>query len=508
MARFARNGGSGLFLGHDFIFARLVPRRFFMNTTSILPSKFDCPRNLVPHVQKVFAGEYAPPVEIPAPNTILDLGANVGAFTLWAKARWPEARVYAYEPVESTFHLFQANVAGLAGVFAHHLAVSASAPVDFNDYEDIALGKNNCGEASFYDLGGQTRETELVERVHPLNLASAEFVKLDTEGCELEILQNLDLTLTNVIALEWHRAADRKKIHQLLTMAAPDFICVKDQKTAPERGLLLYVRGSLAGAKAWRKLFLAVPFDHGLTFGFNESYIRLLMQPPLPLKRGSVFGDSLVPRARNALIAEFMDSFDCTHLLFIDTDLKFSTAQVLRICSHDVPIVGGCYAKKIKGPAQWVLNTDPDFPQPEASGLQRVRFNGTGFLCIRKDVPERMIAACPELAYQPDHRPGEVEHDLFSVGVYRAPGVAADVPGRYLSEDWYFCQRALDLGIPVYADTKVVPWHTGEMDFPSEATTPPPSPQPQGAADGDASAGIIPAGPVGEAVQAAVAERA
>src|SRR3954464_3973004 len=44
-------------------------------------------------------------------NTILDVGANAGIYSLVAKAVHPDARVYAFEPVERIFSHLKDNCA-------------------------------------------------------------------------------------------------------------------------------------------------------------------------------------------------------------------------------------------------------------------------------------------------------------------------------------------------------------------------------------------------------------
>jgi hypothetical protein len=186
------------------------------------------------------------------------------------------------------------------------------------------------------------------------------------------------------------------------------------------------------------------------------------MAPPVALQVATVDGDSLVSRARNTLTASFLAS-DCTHLLFIDTDLIFSGEQIARLLDHQVPIVGGFYPKKQDGPLAWVCNAHPHFPPPdEATGLQSLRYIGTGFLLVERSVFTRMIEAHPQIAYTADQT-ARPEHDLWPVGVH---------DGRYLSEDWAFCQRALDLGIPVLGDTRVILKHIGTAVFPLQSQQP------------------------------------
>jgi hypothetical protein len=207
-----------------------------------------------------------------------------------------------------------------------------------------------------------------------------------------------------------------------------------------------------------RKLFVALPSYGSVPMGFVKCLIKLLMDPPVALQVCTVDGDSLVSRARNTLTASFLAS-DCTDFLFIDTDLIFSGEQIARMLAHDVPIVGGFYPKKQDGALAWVCNAKLDFPAPDARGLQSLRYIGTGFLLVKREVFTRMIEAHPESAYIADGT-GRAEHDLWPVGIH---------DGRYLSEDWAFCQRALDLGYDVLGDTQVILKHIGTAVFPLQS---------------------------------------
>ncbi len=51
-----------------------------------------------------------------APDLVLDVGANVGCFTGFAKSLWPECRVVAVEPHPDNFTVLRDTVGGLPGV--------------------------------------------------------------------------------------------------------------------------------------------------------------------------------------------------------------------------------------------------------------------------------------------------------------------------------------------------------------------------------------------------------
>lgn len=212
------------------------------------------------------------------------------------------------------------------------------------------------------------------------------------------------------------------------------------------------------------RLSVGLPVYGGYHPHFVPGLLRLIQSPPCHLRLLPLVGDSLVSRARNRIAATFLADPDATHLLFLDTDLIFSPDHVARLISHDLPIVAGLYPKKQPG-LKWVCNTREAFggPDPETK-LQRVLYAGTGALLIAREVLEKLRELHPELHYDPDAGEPELDYtDFFRVGIHRD-----EVTGRrrYLSEDWYFCQMAIDAGYQIYADTGVILKHCGDAIYP------------------------------------------
>lgn len=210
-------------------------------------------------------------------------------------------------------------------------------------------------------------------------------------------------------------------------------------------------------------VFVAVPCYGNVPADFMLCMMRMQANPPCNLTIKMVIGDSLVARARNTLAAEFIKCSDCTHILFLDSDLIFSSEQIKRLVDHNEDLCAGFYPKKQDGDLAWVCNAKLHANSPDARGLQEMRYMGTGFLLIKRIVFEKMIASIGSaIEYHPDGRTAETEWDFFAVG----PHKTADGYSRYLSEDWYFCQRWLDLGGKVYGDTKIIAKHIGHAVFP------------------------------------------
>jgi hypothetical protein len=167
--------------------------------------------------------------------------------------------------------------------------------------------------------------------------------------------------------------------------------------------------------------------------------------------------------ARNTIAADFLRS-DCTHLLFIDSDLVFEPKDIKRLCSHDVDIVGGLYPIKQEGPLVICAN-DYAEPRPvQPSGLQSVRYVGTGFVLIARRVFEMMRATDPDLEFILDYEGAKPEWNFFRSEIRADPHAGGR--RRYLTEDWTFCQDWLDLGGEVHCDRGIFLKHIGQATFP------------------------------------------
>lgn len=146
--------------------------------------------------------------------TILDIGANVGAFSIWANMRWPGSTIHSYESHPGTFAILGRNVAALPNVRPVNAAVY---PTEARTLP-IAGRYDGDGEAGIVSVIAEMFD-ELalpqsfeVKALHPRELPRAEIVKIDVEGAELEVLRELDVSDTELIVLEYHRDASRNAI--------------------------------------------------------------------------------------------------------------------------------------------------------------------------------------------------------------------------------------------------------------------------------------------------------
>jgi FkbM family methyltransferase len=140
--------------------------------------------------------------------TILDVGAHEGGFVRLALARWPDALVYAFEPHPESYRK-------LAALRATLLMASMQAaivhPREGRGMVRLYEGVNGTHEASTRADVRWPHCSQDLSRWHDVpaldaaSLPAADVVKIDTEGCEVEILEGYPhLATVKVLLVEPH----------------------------------------------------------------------------------------------------------------------------------------------------------------------------------------------------------------------------------------------------------------------------------------------------------------
>ena len=253
-----------------------------------------------------------------------------------------------------------------------------------------------------------------------------------------------------------------------------------------------------------KKIFIATPMYGGNCTGmFSKACIDLATMCAnygVETRFFFIFNESLITRARNYLVDEFLRAEGFTHLMFIDSDIHFDPRDVLSLavlCDDDKPIIGGPYGKKC---IAWekirravdigIADEEPDelakftgdFVFNPVLGTKEMKVNepvevleiGTGFMMVKRDVFDDWREAFPQFHYKPDHNRSQFFkgdryiHAYFDTVIDNdayMPGGESGGSDRYLSEDYMFCQLSRKIGKKIF----LCPWmklgHVGSYVF-------------------------------------------
>jgi len=245
-----------------------------------------------------------------------------------------------------------------------------------------------------------------------------------------------------------------------------------------------------------RKLFIATPMYGGQCAGMfaksTADLAALCAQYGIPLQFYYLFNESLITRARNYCCDEFMRS-DAEHLMFIDSDIGFNPHDIIAMMALQAQddkydIIGGPYPKKC---ISWekiklavdkgIADTDPnvlekfvgDYVFNPKGGQQSIPLNqpvevleiGTGFMMVSKKAMQKFYDDYKDrYLYTPDHVRTEHFDGSRKILMFFQAEVC-EKSNRYLSEDYWFCQKAQDIGLKTW----FCPWmkmqHVGTYIF-------------------------------------------
>lgn len=212
-----------------------------------------------------------------------------------------------------------------------------------------------------------------------------------------------------------------------------------------------------------RKLFVALPaYDFKVSLKLAVSLARLAQKLPqhgIELSIGSICGCSVVSRARNLLVRDFLDS-DCTDLMFIDADINFEADDVLRLMAWASDpkkgIVGGVpRTRKANKVYIAQLDQDDEGVTMNGMGLVRAKRIATAFMLVRREVFERLVNENPQWNYV-DHNTDKLLNAVFDFLVTEE---------GYMGEDYLFCDRARAIGYEIWIDPTIKLGHMGVQEY-------------------------------------------
>lgn len=139
-------------------------------------------------------------------DTVIDIGAHIGSFSIYASKAAHCGHVYAYEPFDSTYNILKRNIAlnKRSNITSCKLAVSNQ-----KGERDFYVSDINLAENSLHHIYGRktiVKTTTLKDIFTEHNISHCNVLKLDCEGSEYEILFSSGSILESVdrIIMEYH----------------------------------------------------------------------------------------------------------------------------------------------------------------------------------------------------------------------------------------------------------------------------------------------------------------
>ena len=143
----------------------------------------------------------------------------------------------------------------------------------------------------------------------------------------------------------------------------------------------------------------------------------------------------------------------CSHVLFIDSDMRFPQDMIGRLLKHDLDIVAtNCARRRMPtGPTAQIYKDNGDrelvWTMPESTGLQEVGSVGMGVMLIKSSVFKALSEPWYETPWRTDKR-------------------------GYIGEDVFFCNKARSAGFKIWIDHDVSKeiGHVGTFEFKHDHT--------------------------------------
>ncbi len=195
------------------------------------------------HLLKILKGDNYPllPLEHFRPSRIIDIGAHIGAAAIFFHHAYGAVPIYCFEPCQQSRDHLRLNTASLPGIEIFPFGL-ASSPRKAKLFHGRLHSMQNSTHMSVEVSQDDFEEIEILEAKEALQdkVGANTMLKIDTEGCEVDILKNLYSYIHDfsLIYLEYHSEQDRREIDTLL---APTHSLLFSNALQLHRGNVTYI---------------------------------------------------------------------------------------------------------------------------------------------------------------------------------------------------------------------------------------------------------------------------
>jgi len=126
-------------------------------------------------------------------NVVLDIGSNIGITAHYWLFKNPNVKIFCYEPSKINFKRLTSNTQK----FKKNITIKQCAVSDFNGYSKLYRSETGVNDSIVDKVSKNFDKTKVVKINDILknifnNFKTLDILKIDTEGCEREILKSID----------------------------------------------------------------------------------------------------------------------------------------------------------------------------------------------------------------------------------------------------------------------------------------------------------------------------
>jgi FkbM family methyltransferase len=147
--------------------------------------------------------------------TVFDVGANTGQSAHKFATNFPKARIWSFEPSPDTFKVLKASTAGLKNVTPVNVGFSSASGTMRFDTRNSASDMHQIAADQSDNALPSARFTKLDDFCAEQRIKDVSFLKIDTEGHDLEVLAGAELMLRasaiGIIIVECSMSRDNRR---------------------------------------------------------------------------------------------------------------------------------------------------------------------------------------------------------------------------------------------------------------------------------------------------------
>ena len=212
------------------------------------------------------------------------------------------------------------------------------------------------------------------------------------------------------------------------------------------------------------KILIGTPAYGGQCY---TAYTEALLYSVIMLSRHGIqvdikfINNQIVTRARNMIASIFMDEKSYTHLMFIDSDVKWNPEYILMLLQNDLECSIGIYPNKkyFKVDQTIKLNPSSSFFIPhinKGDNLLKIKYAATGFMLLKKSAFYRIQKDVEKF-----YLPGSTNEPILLYNYFDCKVIDND----YLTEDYYFSYLFNKNGGEIWADKRISLLHIGQHEY-------------------------------------------